>query len=167
MAEKRTIQTLRTSYSGLFKVLDLYKLIDDWIIERGYEKDEKMHSENVSESGKDIHMKIDAIKKISEYAKFVIELELNLNNVTETIVKREEKSETLNQGNVSIEIVGYYITDYENRWQQKPIYVFFRTLVEKFIFATPMSEEKLALIDESKHLQSQIEGYLNLYQYRK
>jgi len=167
MAEKRTIKTLKTAYSGLFKVIDLYKLIDDWVLERGYDKSEKMHSESVSETGKDIHIIIDAIKKISDYAKYVIEIELIINNVTEVVVKRQEKSETLNQGSISVGLTGYYITDYENRWQNKPIYVFFRTLVDKFLFKTPLSEEKLALVDEVKHLQSQIEGYLNLYRYRK
>jgi len=107
------------------------------------------------------------IKKISDYAKYVIEIELIINNVTEVVVKRQEKSETLNQGSISVGLTGYYITDYENRWQNKPIYVFFRTLVDKFLFKTPLSEEKLALVDEVKHLQSQIEGYLNLYRYRK
>jgi len=167
LAEKRTIKTVKTKYSGLFKVRQLYKLIDDWCMERGYDKSEKTHSESVSESGKDILIVMEAMKKISEYAKFVIEIELTMNGVTEVIVKRKEKSEKLNQGKVSVEMTGYYITDYENRWQNKPTYVFFRTIVEKFLFKTPLSEEKLALIDEVHHLQSQIDGYLNLYKYRK
>jgi hypothetical protein len=167
MSEKRTIQTVKTAYSGLFKVRDFYKLIDDWIIERGYDKNEKMHSESVSETGKDIHLVVEAIKKISEYAKYVIEMEIIMKNVREVIVKRKEKSEKLNQGEVSIELTGWFITDYENKWEQKPMYVFFRSIVDKFIFKTPLSEEKLALVDEVKHLQSQIDGYLNLYRYRK
>jgi hypothetical protein len=167
MAEKKTIKTVKSVYSGLFKVRDFYKLIDDWIMERGYDKNEKMHSEQVSETGKNIHLMIEGLKKISDYAKFVIQIEAQITNVTETIIKRKEKSEKLNKGDVTVEITGYYITDYENRWQNKPVYVFFRTLVEKFLFKTPLSEEKLALKDEVNHLQSQIDGYLNLYRYRK
>ena len=167
MAEKRTIKTVKTKYSGLFKVRDLYKLIDDWCMERGYDKSEKLHSENVSEKGKDIVMVAEALKKISDYAKYVIEVSLSMNNVTEVVVKKKGKSERFNQGDVSVEMTGYYVTDYANRWQNKPMYVFFRTIVEKFLFKTPLSEEKLALEDEVKHLQSQIDGFLNLYRYRK
>lgn len=167
MAEKRTVREIKTAYSGLFKVHDLYKLIDDWILERGYDKNEKMHSEAVTETGKDIRLEIDAIKKISDYSKFVIEIEVNMSGVKEVIVKRKEKSEKLNQGDVNVTMTGYFITDYENRWQQRPMQVLFRTIVDKFLFKTSLSEEKLALVDEIKHLQGQIDGYLNLYRYRK
>jgi len=44
MAEREVvIDKMRMSYEGLFKVTDLYKLIDGWLREKGYDKREKRY----------------------------------------------------------------------------------------------------------------------------
>ncbi|MBW3012261.1 hypothetical protein KY311_03680 [Candidatus Woesearchaeota archaeon] len=165
MAEKRTIRTRAVQYEGLFNVRDFYKLIADWALEKGYGRNEMMHSEQVSESGKNIHMVLELPKKVSDYAKNVIKVEINMADVKEVVIKKKDKSQTLNQGSVNVAITALFVTDYENRWQQSPTKVFFRTLVDKFIMKTPLSEARQILIDELNHLAGQIEGFLNLYRY--
>jgi hypothetical protein len=165
LAERRTIKEQKIEYEGLFKVRELYKLIHDWIFERGYDKNEVMHSEQVTEPGKNIHVIVEGIKKISDYVKYIIEFEINMSDIKEVVIKKENKTETYNQGKVSIELKAYFITDYENKWQQSPVRVFFRTLVDKFVL--PLSEDKQVLVDELKHAANQIEGFLNLYRYAK
>lgn len=165
MAERRTVKEQKVVYEGLFKVRDLYKLIHDWIFERGYDKNEVMHSEQVTDAGKNIHMIVEGLKKVSDYAKYIIEFEINMSNIKEVVIKKEDKSETYNQGSVSIELKAFFVTDYENKWQNSPVRVFFRTLVDKFVL--PLSEEKAVLVDELKHAANQIEGFLNLYKYEK
>ena len=69
MAEIRTlIDGKSLSYEGVFNIKELYKIIDTWFRDRGYDKQEIKNWEDVSESEKQIVLEIIPYKKVSDYA---------------------------------------------------------------------------------------------------
>ena len=65
MSEREVvIDKMRMGYEGLFDVSELYKLIDGWLREKGYDKREKRMAEKVTEGGKFIEWEIEPWKKI-------------------------------------------------------------------------------------------------------
>ena len=73
MSEREVVvDKLRLSYEGLFKVTDLYKLVDGWLRQKGYDKREKRMAESVTKGGKCIEWEMEPGKKITDYAKIVI-----------------------------------------------------------------------------------------------
>jgi len=75
MAEIRTlIDGKSLSYEGIFNIKELYKVIDVWFRDRGYDKQEIKNWEDVSESEKQIVLEIIPYKKVSDYARIDISI---------------------------------------------------------------------------------------------
>lgn len=166
MAEIRTIVDHATlGYSGLFSVKDLHKEIREWFDKNKYIWVELQSSEYSKEDGKEIYMRVQPTKKISDYAKLAIKVEINMTEVKEVEAEKDDMKVKLNKGKVDIVLDGYLITDYENRWEQKAMYVFLRTIYDKFILRNQMEKFETVLKDQVEHLKSVIKAHLNLYRF--
>ena len=164
MAEKTTIvEKEAIRYDGLFSVKDLYKLIDDWVNEKGYMPVESFIEETVEKEGKVITVKLEPFKKLTDYAKAVIKIDIMISDCKEVEVKKEGKTQKLNKGNVLIEIKSLLETDYEHRWEMKPWLYVLRTIFEKYIYTPFLSGFKGAIREDTDHLKDQIKAFLNLY----
>lgn len=164
MAERDVVvDKIRLTYEGIFKVTDLYRLIDNFFRDRGYDKRERRNIENVKADGKYIELELEPWKKITDYAQNVIQLRIIMSNVTDAHVKKDGVDVKLNKGKIQIVLSAYIETDYEGRWEGKPLLYFLRTVFNKFIFK-PYTEgyEKNVLADLNE-LYSMIKNYLNTY----
>jgi len=166
MAEREVVvDHARLSYEGLFSVPELYKLIDNWIRERGYDKLEKKNIEKVTPSGKYIEIEILPWKKITDYAKNVLRLRITMMDVKEVELEKDGKKIKLNQGKIIILSDAYLETDYEHRWEGKPIFFFLRTIFDKYFFKPYTQSYRENVLKDYNDLISQIKSFLNLYRY--
>lgn len=166
MAEREVvIDKMRLSYEGIFKVTELYKLIDNWLREKGYDKREKRMAESVTPKGKFIEWEIEPWKKITDYAKIVIKLRVIMTDIEEIDIDVDNIKVKMNKGRSDFIFDGYIETDYENRWESKPVFFFLRTLFDKYIFKPYTSGFKNNAIDDVNDLHTRIKAFLNLYRY--
>jgi|TARA_B100002003_G_C14107991_1_gene532925 hypothetical protein len=166
MAEREVvIDKMRLSYEGLFKVTDLYKLIDGWLREKGYDKREKKMIESVTKDGKFIEWEMEPWKKITDYAKIVIGLRMIMTDIKEVDVEVDKSKVKLNQGKIDFVFDGYLETDYENRWESKPLFYFLRTVFDKYIFKPYSTGYHSNTLDDVNDLHVRIKSFLNLYRY--
>jgi len=166
MAEREVvIDKMRLSYEGLFKVTDLYKMIDGWLREKGYDKREKRMAESVTKTGKFIEWEIEPWKKITDYAKIVIKLRVIMTDIKEVDIEIDKAKVKMNQGKSDFIFDGYIETDYENRWESKPLFYFLRTLFNKYIFKPYTVGYQSNAIDDVNDLHTRIKAFLNLYRY--
>lgn len=164
MAEKTTIvEKEAIRYDGIFSVKDLYKLIDDWVNEKGYMPVESFIEETVEKEGKVITVKLEPFKKLTDYAKAVIKIDIMISDCKEVEVKREGKTKKLNKGNILIEIQSILETDYEHKWEMKPWLYVLRTIFEKYVYTPFLSGFKGTIREDTDHLKDQIKAFLNLY----
>ncbi|MBW2973417.1 hypothetical protein KY346_03415 [Candidatus Woesearchaeota archaeon] len=164
MSEKTTITGKeQIRYDGLFSVKELYKLIEDWVNSKGYMPVETSIEESVTKEGKVITAKLEPFKKLTDYAKAVIKIDIMISDCKEVEVKRAGKKQKLNKGTVLIEIQSIMETDYEHRWEMKPWLYVLRTVFEKYIYTPFLSGFKKAIREDTDHLKDQIKAYLNLY----
>ncbi|MBW3001973.1 hypothetical protein KY338_02295 [Candidatus Woesearchaeota archaeon] len=164
MAERTTVvekEVIR--YSGLFSVKELYQLIEDFENSKGYFPVENFIEESVEKEGKVITAKLAPFKKLTDYAKAIIKIDIMIDNCKEVEIKRAGKKQKLNKGNVVIEIMSILETDYEHRWEMKPWLYVLRTVFEKYIYTPFLSGFKNALREDTDHLKEQIKAFLNLY----
>ena len=125
MGERRiVIDNLMLQYEGLFELRELYMMVDKWLRQKGYDKFEKRNHEHVLKEGKYIEIELEPWKKITDYAKIVINLYFHCYNVKEVIVKKDGQDVKMNQGKIKIKFVGFLVTDYEDKWEGKPIFYF-------------------------------------------
>jgi len=121
MSERRlVVDHMRLKYEGLFNATELYKLIDKWLNEKAFDKRELRNEEHVKPDGKYVELILMPWKKISDYARHVIRLEIRMRNLKDVVVEKDGQRVKMNQGKIDIIFDGYLDTDYEDRWEQKP-----------------------------------------------
>jgi len=159
------VDNMALDYEGLFNAKDYYKLLDGFFAEKNYDKREGLSMEKVEASGKYIELEIEPYRKLTDYAKAVIRVRTKMFNVKEVEVEKDGHKLRLNQGKINILIDGLIQTDYENRWTDRPFYVFMRTLYDKFIYKRYMDDYTKYLKDEVGQLHTQLKSFFNLYRY--
>ena len=113
---KLVVDHLKLSYEGLFSVTELYQLIDSWLREKGFDKRETRNQEHVTSEGKYIELVLQPWKKVTDYAKHEIKIQIHITRLKDVEVKKNGHKMKLNNGRVLITLDGYLVTDYENRW---------------------------------------------------
>ena len=159
------VDKLRLTYEGLFSMLDLYKMIDEWFRWKGYDKRENKNIEIVKPEGKYLELEIEPWKKVTDYAKNVIKIRMQVTGLKEVEVEKENTKLKLNQGRVHFVFDGYLETDYESRWEGKPIFYFIRTVFDKYFYKPFTSGFEKGVKEDVMHLHGQIKAFLNLYKY--
>jgi hypothetical protein len=166
MVERKIIvDHLTIAYKGLFDLMELYKLIDFFFMEKAYTKHELKNYEIVLPHGKTIHIETEPYKKITDYAKYVTKVYVDGTDIQEVEIEKDGINIRMNQGEVKVAIIGTLETDYERRWEQKPIFFFLRGVFDRFIFRVHTYKWEVGLIEECNLLSSQVKGFLNLYRY--
>ena len=166
MSERRlVVDHMRIKYEGLFDLFELYKLMDSWFREKAFDKRELRNQEHVRPDGKYVELVLMPWKKISDYARHVIRIELRVFKLKEVVIERDGRKTKMNQARIDIIIDGYLDMDYEDRWEQKPFYFFMRTLFDKFIYRTYSTQFEELLVENVTQLHTMIKSFLNLYRY--
>ena len=166
MSERRlVVDHLRIKYEGLFDFFELYRLIDSWFREKAYDKRELRNQEHVKPDGKYIELVLMPWKKINDYARHVIRMEIRAFHLKEVVVKIDNRKVKLNQAKLDIIIDGYLDTDYEDRFESKPFYFFIRTLFDKFIYGPYSAQFEGLLVENVTQLHTLIKSFLNLNRY--
>ncbi|MBI2664395.1 hypothetical protein HYX10_03565 [Candidatus Woesearchaeota archaeon] len=166
MSERRlVVDHMRLKYEGLFSAFELYKLIDNWLREKAFDRRELRNEEHVRPDGKYVELVLMPWKKITDYARHVIRLEIRMHKLKEVVVEKDGQRMKMNQGRVDMIIDAYLDTDYEDRWEQKPFYFFMRTLFDKFIYRTYSTQFEELLVENVHQLHTAIKSFLNLYKY--
>ena len=153
------------SYEGLFDVHELYMMIDKWLKEKGFDKREMRNVEQVSPNGKYVELELQPWKKITDYAKHIIRMDIKILGIKDVEVRKDGHKVKLQKAKVSIIFDGYLETDWEHRWEQQPMYIFIRTLFDKFVYNTYSSKFEAQLVESVNDLRAQIKSFLNLYKY--
>jgi len=163
--KKQVVDNLRLSYEGLFSVSDLYMLIDQFFREKGFDKREIRNQEHVKAGSRYIDLVLMPWKKITDYANHVVRVEIVMRNVKDVEVEKDGHKIKLNKGRVAMRLDAFLETDYEHRWEQRPIYFFIRTLFDKFVYSTYTERFEAQLIETTKQLNSEVKAFLNLHRY--
>lgn len=166
MGERRiVVDNLMLQYEGLFDARELYLVMDKWFRQRGYDKFEKRNHEYNYKDSKYIEYELEPWKKFTDYVKCVINVYVHIYNMTNVTVKRDGHDVKLNQGKIKVRFMGYLVTDYEGKWEGKPLFYFIRAVVDKWIYRVSADKYEGGVADEVKHLYQNIRAFLNMYRY--
>lgn len=168
MSEKKlVVDQMKLTYSGLFDLNGLYKVIDSWFYEKGYDKWELKNYEQVLPTGKDVEIELLPWKKTTDYFKNIIRIRMRCTSVKDVEVEKEDVKVKINQGYVQMIFDAYLESDYDNFWEDKPFLFFIRTLFDKIIFRSYFERHEKWLVNDLYDIHSRIQRFLNLYRYEK
>jgi hypothetical protein len=155
----------RLDYQGFFDAKDVLKVMDQWAKDKGYWLIEKRHGETTKPEGKYIDMEFEPFKKFTDYAKGVIKIRAQFNDVKDVVVDRDKRKLKLQDGKITIIIDGILETDYEGHWETKPVFYVLRTLFEKYVYTPFISGFERGVKEDVTALKNNLKAFLNLTRY--
>ena len=167
MAEKHLIvDQLKFGYEGLFDVKELYRLIDSWFYEKGWDKYEHTNQEQITPEGRQIRIVLEPWKSITDYYKIIIRIKAILTDVKDVEIEKEGATIKINQGIVRIIFDGYVLTDRKNRWTSTPFMWFLHIIFNKYIFKQHFNKAERWLKSDLDDIYQKIKTLFNVYKYR-
>ena len=162
MALKKEVYKQVVKKKGYWNYVDLYNFCFDWLRRENYTVMEKEYVEKLSDFGKEIILDWSAEKKVTDYYKNVINVKWHILGMNVAEVEREGRKEKTNKGEVKITVSAELYKDYEERWEDKPLWKFLRGIYEKYIIRTTNDEYEDDLADKAIDLVSDVKAFLEL-----
>lgn len=135
MAEKKlVIDGIRFNYSGMFDIKEFFKEIEDWTDENGFERETKKKLQHVEADGKKMDYIFELWKRVEDWARVTVRLRVLFRDVVDFDMERKGYKRTMQKGKCVVIIDGFVETNIQARWQQKPWFVFVRTLYDKLVW---------------------------------
>jgi hypothetical protein len=154
------------NFEGVFSIPELYKSIDQWFAQKGFDKNDVKNEEIVEKESKYVEILMEPWKKYTDYCKCVIRVHARIYGVKDVEVELDKHKLKLNKARALIEVQAFMNTDYEDRWDQHPLTYFFRTLYDKFFFRIYTQKYAQQGKADTKELVSEIKSFLNIYRFK-
>lgn len=166
MVEKHiVVDGIRFNYSGMFDVEELFKVILDWEKQNGYEREVKKKSQIVEAHAKKMEYIFEEWKSLADWARSTVRLKILAKDIVDFDLEREGYKRNMQKGHVLVYIDGFLETDLEHRWQEKPMYVFLRTLYDKLVWKFWLGRHDGDVAAASKSLYDTLFAYFKRYKY--
>lgn len=162
MAEKKEVFKQKLKQKGYWNYVDLYNFCFDWLKDEGYKVKETEYVEKVSGFGKEILLKWEAHKKVTDYFKQVIYVDWHILGMKDAEVEQDGKKISTNKGEIAITVRAELERDYEERWEDKKFWKFLRGVYEKYVIRTTVDEYEGDLDDKATEYISDIKGFLQI-----
>ncbi len=155
----------RITYEGLFSFAELIKLLQDWMSTKGYVPIEKSAVETIKQDGKYVEYWFAPFKKVTDYAKNLLWIRIIGTGLKEKEVEKDNKKVMLVEGKIQIVLDAFLETDWEGRWEAKPLFYVLRTVWEKYVYKPFLSGFQENIKKDATDLKNQMKAFLNLYKY--
>jgi len=162
MAQKKEVYKEKLKQTGHWKYTDVYNLAFSDLKDAGYKIKEDLYNEKLSSNGKEIIIKWEANKKVTDYFKFQIEMNWHILGMKDAEVEIDGKKVNTNKGEVEIKFKANIIKDYEKRWEDKPFWKFLRGVYERYIIRETVDEYEGDLEDDLKDIIKDIKAFLRI-----
>lgn len=147
---------------GYWNYSELYGFCFNWLKDNGYGVKESEYVEKLSDFGKEIQLKWEGGRRVTDYFKFVIKVEWHILGMTDAVIERDGKQEKTNKGEIKLSISADLVKDYEDNWDKKPMVKFMRGIYDKYIIRTTIDNYEDVLKSDFKEYISQIKSFLEL-----
>lgn len=162
MGEKSPAFGEKLKHKGFFNFNELYNFCFMWLKDEGFTVFENEYSEKLTGGGKEIVIKWEARKKITDYFRNIIEIKWRIIGLQDAEVEIDGKKIKTNKGDLTMEINGLLEKDWEDRWEKNPTYKFFRAVYDNYIIRSTREEYEDRLTAKAVSYTENVKGFLNL-----
>ena len=126
----------------------------------GYRIQEKNYTEGIVGDNKKTEIKWIALKKVSDYFRYMIQVDWLVLNMKNVEVQREGKKIKMNSGEVELRIKGILIKDYEHKWEDNPFFKILRGIYDRYLIRSRVEKYEDNVLDETEEFAAQVKAYL-------
>tara|TARA_Y100000310_G_C20662180_1_gene805384 strand:+ start:264 stop:809 length:546 start_codon:yes stop_codon:yes gene_type:complete len=154
----------KIDYKGPMNCSELFRLIPNFVMERGFDFRTDKDFEHHTETGTQIEWQASPWKIMAgaEYARHMIKIRILAKDLKKVDVIKDGKKSKLDTGELSVTIDGFIETDIDGRWEQKPFFLFLRTIYDNFIYKIYTERFESRLVHDINQLSHAIKQYLNV-----
>lgn len=164
MGEQRiVVDALKFYYEGVFVAKDIFRMIGNYFYDKGYDKAQERDVQHVTKHGNQVEWQLGPWKKITDYQRLQIRITVIMLNMKKKQVVMNKKKMMADKGVCVIVLNAYTETDYETKWEEKPMFLLLRTLYDKYIFPMHNKRWEAILFDHVNQLYQEIQEYFNMY----
>lgn len=164
MTEVRlAVDHLRLDYKGPFEFNQLIRLITSYTKEQGYDIRYDKDFEINTKEGKQFDYQIFPWKKITDYTRYSMKIQISSINMKKVEIIRDNKKVKVDSGRIIMLIDGFIDTDYFGKWDGHPLFLFLRSLYDRFIYKAYTQRFEERFVYDVHHLFDRIEKFLNMY----
>ena len=163
MAEIDILFKSKVKHTGIFDFKETYRILVEWLLEKGYDFNEKSYKEVVGPGGsREIEIEWEAVRKVSDYFRNMLKFKWHLIGITKVEVEIDGSKHTMDKGQFELEGQAILQKDYEDRWSNRPTLKFLRTFYDKYLIKerTERFEEKVII--ELEEFLGQCKSFLAL-----
>ena len=163
MVEKDILFRTKVRHIGIFDFKETYRILYEWLVDQGYDVNEKSYKENIGAGGaKELEIEWEAWKKVSDYFRFLLEIKWHPLGMTTVEVEIDGVKQKMNKGQFELEVKSTLIKDYESRWEGVPFFKFLRGVYDKYIIRERVEQYEGKLIGEMDEFVAQCKSFLAL-----
>jgi len=163
MVELDKLFKSKVRHVGIFDFKETYRVLYEWLIDEGYDINEKVYKEVIGAgNSKEIEVEWDATRKVSDYFRFQIKVNIHIFGMTSVEVEIDGVKQKMNKGDFNLEATCTLQKDYEDRWTMNPVYKFLRGLYDRYIIPARIEQYEGKLIGENDEFLAQSKAFLAL-----
>ncbi|HIH14966.1 MAG: hypothetical protein QT08_C0021G0020 [archaeon GW2011_AR17] len=148
---------------------ELYRYLQKWLSERGYDVAELDYTEKILADGKKLYaFNWICDKRVDDYTKFMVSIDFKAEAENVQIELQDEKKKTAQKGTVTIKIATYIEKDIEAEWSLKkeaPYRALMREIYDKMVTKGKWARYTNKLAKDANLLISDIKTYLKTHRY--
>ena len=151
---------------SIFSLDELYKMLYRWFELYSYNfQEQEYKDEDMGEGKKHIEIRWYAEKKISDYFKFVIEVNFLIIGLESAEIEKEGVKHQTNRGEIEIRIKSYIEKDYDAKWEGSAIMGFLRNVYDKYVIKSRIEGLESMLYEETYRFMDEAKAFLNLHRF--
>lgn len=162
MSQKKEVYKQKLKQKGYWNYDELYNMAFHWLKDHGFGLKEALYNEKLQANGKEIVITWEAKKKVTDYFVHKITLDWHILGLNDAEVEIDGKKTKTNKGELEITFKGILINDYEQRWEDKPLWKFLRGVYEKYVIRETVDEYEDDIEDDVKELISDMKAFLRI-----
>lgn len=163
MPERDILFKTKVKHKGIFDFAETYRILYQWLIDQGYDLNEKTYKEVLGPGGsRELEIEWEALRKVSDYFRYLLEVKWHPIGMTVVEVEIDGIKQKMNKGQFEIEVKSTLIKDYEDRWGTTPLLRFLRGLYDRYIIKERAEQYEAKLIAEMDEFVNQCKSFLAL-----
>jgi hypothetical protein len=152
---------MQVNYEGIFSLVDLLSMIDNFFRKRGYVKHTMSHTEKRTKSGQNISLRLRPFRQVKAN-KLEVQVWLNINDMVDVQKEIDGVKVNLKRGKVNVVIDCFVISNMRGMWEARAEYTFIRTLFDKVLFKSQSKDYDGMVKKDGTNLKDEISSLLNL-----
>jgi hypothetical protein len=159
---KFVVDRERIDFTGPFDGNDLLRMIQNFTFERGFDYVQDKDFEHNTKEGKQIEWQAAPYKKITDYVRYIIKIIIIGEDIKKIDIQKDGKKTKIEHGKLIVYLDGIIQYDYDDKWDERPLFQFIRTLYDKFIFKAYSERFEQRLAHDVNHLHDNLEKFFNM-----